>query len=78
MNLFEGANIIRITIVSAQGVKQYAVGDRVNGKTITSIVLQALDIGEETVHYYCGIAANHVQPLAFSVAVNCPHEIEYV
>ena len=79
MNPFEGANIYRITVVSSQGVKSYRLGDRVGniGKTIDKITLVSLDIGEETVHYYCGYASNHAQPVAFSISVNCPHEIEY-
>jgi hypothetical protein len=78
VNPFEGAVIKRLTVVSQTGVKQYVLGDRINGKALDRIELQALDIGEETVHYYCGFAFTNVQPLVFSVSVNCPHEIEYV
>lgn len=78
MNPFDGAPISRITVITASGVKSYAVGDKFNGKTIEHIVLQKMPVSEKkNQYYYCGIDTHHVQPLVFSVSVNCPHEIEY-
>lgn len=78
MNPFDAAPIARITVITEVGVKSYAVGQQINGKKIEKIVLQKMPVSDKkNQYYYCGFDTNHVQPLVFSVSVNCPHEIEY-
>lgn len=67
--------IKELTIITAQGVKSYRLGEKVNGQTLTTIKIAQLYFTGDPFDHYCGYDENG--KMIFSVNCLAPCEVVY-